>query len=61
MGEVARYLKKWEVDVPGVHRRLILVPTLGSGVGGTPFGSWLKAGGTETRQFSTASSHPVGC
>ena len=27
MGEIDRFLEQWEMDVPGVHRRLILAPT----------------------------------
>ena len=27
MGEIDRFLEQWEMDVPSVHRRLILVPT----------------------------------
>ena len=27
MGEMKRFLKQWETDVPIVHRRLILAPT----------------------------------
>ena len=26
MGEIDRFLEQWEMDVPGVHRRLILAP-----------------------------------
>ena len=27
MGEIDRFLEQWQMDVPGVHRRMILVPT----------------------------------
>ena len=27
MGEINRFLEQWEMDVPGVNRRLILAPT----------------------------------
>ena len=27
MGEIDRFLEQWEMDVPGVNRRLILAPT----------------------------------
>ena len=27
MGEIDRFLEQWEMDVPSVHRRLILAPT----------------------------------
>ena len=48
MGEIDRFLEQWEMDVAGVHRRLILAPTPREGSDGTPSGFWLKAGAPRT-------------
>ena len=49
MGEIDRFLEQWEMDVPGVHRRLILAPTPRERErDGTPSDSWPRAGAPRT-------------
>ena len=44
MKEMERFLGQWEMDVKDFAGVLSRCPRQGSGNGGTPFGSWPRAG-----------------